>query len=71
MEKLNIDFCIPYYIVEELLEYIELTAKGHCKCAKWENIKALLRLAKVNNRLTEEQVEYIIEKFNRENVHNF
>lgn len=68
MEKLNIDFCIPYYIVEELLEYIELTAKGYCKSMKWENIKALLRLAKVNNRLTEEQVEYIIEKFNREKV---
>lgn len=66
MEKINTDFFIPYYIVEELIDYIELTAKGYCKCSKWENIKALLRLAKVNNRLTEEQVNYIIENFNRE-----
>lgn len=66
MEKINTNFCIPYYIVEELIDYIELTAKGYCKCSKWENIKALLRLAKVNNRLTEEQVNYIIENFNRE-----
>lgn len=66
MEKINTDFYIPYYIVEELIDYIELTAKGYCKCSKWENIKALLRLAKVNNRLTEEQVNYIIENFNRE-----
>lgn len=63
MEK---EFNVPYYIVEEIVEYIELTAQGHCKCMKWENIKSLLRLAKVNNRLTEQQVNFIIEKFNRE-----
>lgn len=33
---------------------------------KWENIKALLRMAKVNNRLTEEQVQYIIKTYSRE-----
>ena len=70
MEKINEDFNIPYYIFEEIVEYVELTAKGHYKCMKWENIKALLRLAKVNNRLTEEQVNYIIENFNREKMHN-
>ncbi|MBO5478687.1 MAG: hypothetical protein J6A04_03110 [Clostridia bacterium] len=59
------DFCVPYYIVEELVDYIELTAQGHCKCMKWENIKALLRLAKANNRLSNEQVEFIIKKYNR------
>lgn len=66
MEKINEDFNVPYYIFEEIVEYIELTAQGHCKCMKWENIKSLLRLAKVNNRLTEQQVNFIIERFNRE-----
>lgn len=66
MKEINKDFNIPYYIFEEIVEYIELTAQGHCKCMKWENIKSLLRLAKVNNRLTEQQVNFIIENFNRE-----
>lgn len=66
MERINKDFNVPYYIFEEIVEYIELTNKGYCKCMKWENIKALLGLAKVNNRLTNEQVDFIIEKFNRE-----
>ena len=62
------EFNIPYYIFEEIVEYIELTAKGHCKAMKWENIKALLGMAKVNNRLTEQQVQVIIDKFCREKV---
>lgn len=66
MEKMNKDFNVPYYIFEEIVEYVELTAKGHCKCMKWENIKALLRLPKVNNILSNEQVELIINKYNRE-----
>lgn len=67
MEQFNNEFNIPYYIFEEIVEYIELTAKGHCKTMKWENIKALLGMAKVNNRLTEQQVQYLINKFCREN----
>ncbi len=66
MDKINEDFMIPFYIVEELIDYIELTAQGHSKCAKWENIKALLRLAQVNNRLSNEQINFIINKYNRE-----
>lgn len=66
MDKLNKEFNIPVYIFEEILEYVELTAKGHCKTMKWENIKALLGMAKVNNRLTEQQVQYLINKFCRE-----
>lgn len=66
MEKLNIDFNIPYYIVEEIVDYIELTNQGYCKSMKWENIKALLRLAKVNDKLSNEQVSFIIDTFNRE-----
>lgn len=66
MNEINNEFDIPFYIFEEITEYIELTAKGHCKCMKWENIKTLLNLAKVNNRLTEQQVNFIIEKYCRE-----
>ena len=66
MENINQEFDIPYYIFEEIVEYIELTSKGYCKSMKWENIKSLLRLAQFNNRLTEKQVNFIIEKYNRE-----
>lgn len=66
MEKINSDFNIPYYIVEEIVDYIELTNQGYCKSMKWENIKALLRLAKVNDKLSNEQVIFIIDTFNRE-----
>lgn len=66
MEEINKDFNVPYYIFEEIVEYIELTKQGYSKSMKWENIKALLRLAKVNNRLSNEQVNFIIEKYNRE-----
>lgn len=66
MEEINKDFNVPYYIVEEIVDYIELTNQGHCKSMKWENIKALLRLAKVNNRLSNNQVKFIIDKYNRE-----
>jgi hypothetical protein len=66
MEEINKDFNVPYYIFEEIVEYIELTNQGHCKSMKWENIKALLRLAKINDRLSSEQVNFIIEKYNKE-----
>ena len=29
MEQLNKEFNIPYYIFEEITDYIELTAKGY------------------------------------------
>ena len=66
MEKINVDFNIPYYIFEEIIEYIEQTAQGRCRCMKWENIKLLLKLAQVNNKLSEQQVEFLIEKYCRE-----
>lgn len=66
MEKINEDFNIPYYIFEEIVEYVELTAQGHCKCMKWDNIKSLLKLAQVNNRLSEQQVKHIINNYCRE-----
>ena len=66
MDEINKDFSIPFYLVEEIVDYIELTAKGYSKCMKWENIKLLLRLAQVNNRLSSEQVNFIIETYCRE-----
>ncbi len=66
MDKINKDFNIPYYIFEEIVEYIEQTAQGCYKSMKWSNIKALLRLAQVNKRLSSEQVNFIIETYCRE-----
>lgn len=66
MEKLNKEFNVPYYILEEIIEYVELTAKGYSKCMKWQNIRALLRLAVINNRLTKRQAEFLEKEFCRE-----
>ena len=68
MKELDSDFFIPYYIFEEIIEYVELSAKGNCKCMKWENIKALLNLAVINKRLTREQANFLIENFCREKI---
>lgn len=65
MRKINEEFNVPYYIFEEILEYVELSAKGNCKYSKWENIKSLLNLAVVNNRLSREQAEHIKDTFFR------
>lgn len=66
MEQINEEFNVPYYIFEEIIEYVELTAKGYSKCMKWENIRSLLRLAVVNERLTEQQAEFLEREFCRE-----
>lgn len=66
MEKINDEFNIPYYIFEEIVEYVEQTAKGKCKCMKWENITSLLNLAVKNKRMTERQADYLKKEFCRE-----
>lgn len=66
MEQLNKEFNVPYYIFEEIIDYVELTTKDYCKCMKWENIKSLLRLAVVNDRLTEQQAKFLEKEFCRE-----
>lgn len=66
MEKINEDFNIPFYIFEEITEYLEQTALGHSKYNKWQNIKTLLGLARINNRLTKEQVDFITKTYCRE-----
>lgn len=66
MEQLNKEFCVPYYIFEEITDYIELTAKGYSKCMKWENIRRLLRCAVINDKLTEEEAKFLEKEFCRE-----
>lgn len=63
---INPDFDIPHYIFEEIVEYIEQTAEGRCRCMKWENIRSLLRCAIRNKRLTERQAEHLEKKYCRE-----
>ena len=46
MKRINEDFNIPFYIFEEIVDYIELTAKGYSKYMKWNNIKSLLNSTK-------------------------
>lgn len=67
MEQLKKEFSVPYYIFEEIVDYVELTAKGYSKCMKWENIKSLLKLAVINNNLTKEQAKFLEKEFCREN----
>lgn len=66
MKKLDSDFFIPYYVFEEIIEYVEMSAKGKCKCMKWENIKSLMNLAILNGKLTKEEAEFLKKKFCRE-----
>lgn len=68
MEQLNKEFNVPYYIFEEIIEYVELSAKGYSKCMKWENIRSLLRLAVVNNNLTNKQAKFLEKEFCREDM---
>ena len=66
MEQLNKEFNVPYYIFEEIIDYVELSAKGYSKYMKWEYIKSLLRLAVISNRLTKEQAQFFEKQFCRE-----
>lgn len=68
MKYLKNDFFIPYYIFEEIIEYVEESAKGKCKSTKWENIKSLLKLAVINNNLSKDEAKYIEKTFCREEV---
>lgn len=65
-KTINPEVNIPYYIFEEIIEYVEQTAQGRCRCMKWENIKSLLNLAVVNERLTRQQADFLIERYCRE-----
>lgn len=49
-----------------MIEYIEASAKGKCGIIKWGRILSLMNLAKVNDRLTDVQVEHLIKSYYRE-----
>ena len=68
MEKqiINYEFNVPYYIFEEIIEYIEQTAKGNNKCMKWNNIIVLLNMAVINKKITKEQANIIKKNYCRE-----
>lgn len=57
-----LNFDMPKYIEEELEDYISDTNNGHNKCMKLENIKSLIGLAVLNERITREQGDCIISK---------
>lgn len=62
----NEEFNIPYYVFEEIVEYVELTSQGEEKVKKWENVKSLTNLAVLNGRLTKNQGEFLLKTYNRE-----
>ncbi len=64
----NEDFNIPFYLVQELVSYVEERTKGKNRSSQWQNIMALIGLAKINERITPEQAKFLIEEFNRENL---
>lgn len=43
MNIINEKYNIPYYIFEEITEYIELIAKGQCKWMKWKKYKIIIK----------------------------
>lgn len=66
MKKINTDFNVPYYIFEEIVEYISLKSNGIEKASKLDSIQMLLNTAVVNSRLSYEQAEYIKKTFCKE-----
>ena len=63
MDKKLIDFDVPQYITEEIEQYTKDCKSGKSRCMKWENIKSLIGLAIVSNRITKEQGSYLKEIF--------
>lgn len=63
---MDTSFMIPYYIFEEIIKYIEINAKGEKQYGKWEEIKILINMATINETLSEEQANFLKEKYNRE-----
>ena len=63
MSKINSDFDIPYYIFEELIEYISFKCNGIEKASKLESIYIFLNTAVINKKLSSDQAEYIKKTF--------
>ena len=62
----NQEFKIPYYLFEEIVDYVELSAKGENKTGKWNKIDSLIGLAVMNQRLTSEQANSLRNTYCRE-----
>lgn len=60
------DFNVPYYIFDEIIEYIEERAEGKEKGMKWKNIQALIKLAVANKKLTQEQADFLEKRLKNE-----
>ena len=58
---------IPNYLVEEIKEYTQQTKQGRSRYTKWENIRALLGMSVVNNRITRKEATAIEKKYCLEN----
>lgn len=61
-DEINEEFNIPYYVFEEIIEYLQLTVQGNHNPLKWANVEALMGCAKINKRLTNKQIETIRKK---------
>ena len=57
---------IPFYIVNDIVEYIEYKGGISDKIKRWSNISTLINGAVLNHRLTREEATKIKEKFCRE-----
>lgn len=63
MSKIDTNFDIPYYIFEEIVNYVGLNISEAERISKLENIQLLLNLAVINKKLSKEQAEYIKKTF--------
>ena len=57
---------IPFYIVNDIVEYIEYKGGISSKTKRWSNISTLINGAVLNNRLKKEEATKIKETFCRE-----
>lgn len=53
------NFDIPFYIFEEFMRYYNKNKS----IIVWDNLVSLLNLAKINDKLTQKQVDYLKENY--------
>ena len=69
MQNINPDFNIPYYVFEEIVNYIESSTKE--QLYNWQQVERILKLAVANKRLTKQQCDFLINKYSREKNSHF
>lgn len=47
-------FMIPYYLFEEIINYVEQQAEGRGQIEKWEEIKILINMAVLSETISQE-----------------